>query len=282
MNVAADRNRPGELQLIRDFPATGLAPRNLSVWLPPGYARSKQRYPVIYAQDGQNLFDPATAFIGVDWGLDLAMGRLLAEGVPPAIIVGIWNTPQRYREYDCEQVFATILSPDEQRGYRQEFGEPLGDSYLDFLVNELKPYIDRTYRTRQELAATFLLGSSMGAIISLYGICRHPEHFGAAACLSTHWPTCRGMFPAYLSGHPLDPSRSRLYFDHGSEGLEAEYRPYQQQVDRLLQRQGYAADSCQSLTFAGADHSERSWRQRADAPLRFLLQPLSMPTGAEP
>jgi len=123
---------PGKLLLLPDFPSRFIPSRNLAIWLPPGYGeQSDQRYRVIYAHDGQNLFDPATSFAGVDWGLQWTLSRLIAEGsVAGTLVVGIWNTPQRYREYDPEKVFERYLSPKEKTDYIREFGRPLADRYL--------------------------------------------------------------------------------------------------------------------------------------------------------
>lgn len=266
----------GQVIELPDFPAELVRPRNIVVWLPPGYEpEATQRYSVIYAHDGQNLFDPRTSFAGVDWGLGEALTRLLAQGeIRKTLVVGIWNTPKRYQEYDPQKVFEQYLTPLEQAAYLQEFGRPISDRYLKFLVEDLKPFIDRKYRTRPGRADTLLLGSSMGGLISLYALCEYPELFGGAACLSTHWPAVRGKMAEYLAKHLPCPSSHRLYFDFGTETIDAQYEPYQQQVDLLLQNRGYQRDvDWMTRKFCGDDHSERAWRRRVDIPLKFLLKP---------
>lgn len=266
----------GQVILLPDFPSELVRPRNIVVWLPPGYEReATQRYSVIYAHDGQNLFDPRTSFAGVDWGLDEALNRLLTSGeIRKTLVVGIWNTPKRYWEYDPQKVFERYLTPLEQAAYLQEFGRPISDRYLKFLVEELKPFIDRKYRTRPDRADTLLLGSSMGGLISLYALCEYPELFGGAGCLSTHWPAAGGKMAEYLATHLPSPASHRLYFDFGTETIDAQYEPYQQQVDLLLQNRGYQPDvDWMTRKFCGDDHSEMAWRRRVDIPLKFLLKP---------
>lgn len=266
----------GQLIEWPDFPSGLATSRKIVVWLPPGYRSDlNQRYAVLYAHDGQNLFDPRTAFAGVDWGLDQCLSRLLARGaIRPTMVVGVCNTPKRYQEYDPEKVFEQHLSPLEQAAYIREHGRPLADRYLKFLVEELKPFIDREYRTLSGRADTLLLGSSMGGLISLYAVCEYPEVFGAAGCLSTHWPALRGKMAAYLPAHLPCPQNHRLYFDFGTETIDTQYEPYQQQVDLLLQNRGYRRGlDWMSRKFDGDDHSERAWRRRLHIPLEFLLQP---------
>ena len=264
----------GEFRLFADFTSEFVRPRHVMLWLPPGYrTEPEQRYRVLYAHDGQNLFDPRTAFAGVDWGLAETLGRLMAgEEVSKTLVVGIWNTPERYREYDPQQVFQQYLSRTEQTAYAREFGRPLADQYLKFIVRELKPFIDSHYRTLPARADTFLLGSSMGGMVSVYALCEYPDLFGGAGCLSTHWPAGLGKMVNYLSDRLPDPQTHKLYFDFGTETVDAQYEPFQLRVDAVLRQNGFVQGQ-QWLTrkFVGEDHSEQAWRRRVDIPLRFLL-----------
>ena len=264
----------GRFQFVSDFPSEFVRSRNIILWLPPGYDQeTKQSYPVLYAHDGQNLFDPRTSYIGVDWGLHETLGRLIAAGtVRKALAVGIWNTPDRYREFDPQEVFERNMSGEEQAAYAREFGRPIGDRYLKFIVRELKPFIDQNYRTLSARDDTLLLGSSMGGIISAYAMCEYPEVFGAAACLSTHWPTVNGKMIDFLAARLPEPKHHRLYFDFGTETIDSQYEPFQQQVDEVLRRKGYReGHDWVTRKFTGEEHSERAWRRRLDIPLRFLL-----------
>jgi len=250
--------------------------RTVDVWLPPGYAEGGDaRYPVIYMHDGQNVFDAASSSFGEAWEIDEVLGRLVAEGtVRPAIVVAIWNTGMgRYAEY---------MPPDGLPAGPIDFAVPskpvltreqlITNRYLRFIVSELKPFIDQTYRTLPGTADTFVMGSSMGGLISAYAIAEYPGVFGGAACVSTHWPAGNGALIDYLSGHLPDPASHRLYFDYGTATLDALYEPYQQRMDGVMRRAGYVeGQNWVTLRFDGAEHNEKAWRQRAALPLHFLL-----------
>ena len=265
----------GTIRFHGDFPSRYVASRNVEVWLPPGYARdTTARYPVLYVQDGQNVFDPATSYTHVDWGVDETMATLIAAGtIRPAIVVGIWNTPARFQEYMPQKA----LGPDSGfasgvPGMPGIHGPALSDAYLRFMVEELKPFVDSAFRTLPGPANTFVMGSSMGGLISAYAVMEYPGVFGGAACLSTHWPAAGGAFADYLRHALPDPSSHRFYFDHGTATLDSLYAPYQRRVDAAMQAAGYALGrTWVTRVFPGADHSERSWRTRVDVPLVFLL-----------
>src|SRR6185503_14814690 len=176
-------------------------------WLPPGYAANRAaRYPVLYMHDGQNVFDPGTSFGGVDWGVDETMTRLIREGkVRPAIVVAIWNTAKRYQEYMPQKPLAGTTSHSTGFGSTIQNSEIISDNYLRFLVTELKPFIDRTYRTKTGRADTFTMGASMGGLIAAYAMTEYPEVFGGAGCVSTGWPVADGAVITYLGRHPPDP-----------------------------------------------------------------------------
>jgi predicted alpha/beta superfamily hydrolase len=266
-------DRADTLKRHADLASRFVEPRNVDVWLPPGYAlEDGRRYPVIYMHDGQNLFEPKTAFGGVDWGIDRAIVRLASEGrLREAIVVGIWNTDRRYQEYMPQKALA--LSGRSSEFTAQAGGEALSDAYLRFIVQELKPFIDRGYRTRPERGSTLVMGSSMGGLISLYALCEYPESFGGAGCLSTHWPAGEGAVIEYLRRALPRPGRHRICFDHGTETLDASYEAFQRQVDALMIATGYR-EGVDWITrrFPGAEHSERAWRERVQIPLLFLLE----------
>ena len=145
--------------------------RQLRVWLPPGYSSPQndgRRYPVLYLTDGQNLFDPATAFAGIDWHVGESLTRLIDESlVPPIIVVGIDNaTIERIREF---LPYKALYPP---------VPKPLGKRYPDFLIDEIMPFIQRTYRIARGAKNTGLGGSSLGALIALYTVIARPGTFG--------------------------------------------------------------------------------------------------------
>ncbi len=271
----------GTVRWYGAFPSRYVASRNVEVWLPPGYARdTAARYPVVYAQDGQNVFSPATSYTGVDWGVDETMTRLIAEGrVRPAIVVAVWNTPERFQEYTPQKAISPETAASSEKdigsgvpGLAPFQGPILSDAYLRFIVEELKPFIDRTYRTRTGPGDTFVMGSSMGGLIALYAVAEYPRVFGGAACLSTHWPVAGGAVVSWVRGALPDPASHRIWFDHGTATLDSLYAPYQRRVDAAMKARGYVeGKSWITRVYPGADHSERSWRVRVAEPLEFLL-----------
>jgi predicted alpha/beta superfamily hydrolase len=263
----------GKLEHHIDFASEYVSPRNVDVWLPPHYEEQDvHRFPVVYMHDGQNLFDPQTSYIGVDWEVTEALERLVAQRkVPGAMIVGIRNSPQRLQEYLPQKpIEASKLAKSRiQASYS---GPALSDHYLRFMVHELKPFVDARYRTLPDGEHTFVMGSSLGGLISLYVVCEYPHLFGGAACLSTHWPAIRQGMIRYLKRALPRPGRHKIYFDYGIEGQEASYATYQQQVDRVMRSAGYEeGKDWMTRVFPGAEHSERAWRERVHIPLEFLL-----------
>ena len=266
-------------------------PRKVTVWLPPSYRPGGPRHSVLYMHDGQNLFDPETGYGGMEWKIDEVLGRLIAENkVRPTIVVAIWNTPERLREYVPSKAFRHLPSAYMERVRGLYGGDPLSDGYLKFIVRELKPRIDRSYNVRSGRADTVIMGSSMGALISLYAISEYPQVFGGAGMVSTHWPlfrpaqgeklsdaeyeTVSSAFERYLAPALPSPRTHRLYFDHGSETLDAVYARYQRRIDRVVARRGYRPGvNWISRNFPGQAHNEVSWASRVEIPLRFLLPP---------
>lgn len=262
------------LQRHAHFPCTGLASRHVDVWLPPGYDEGEALYPVLYMHDGQNICVDADAGFGVSWGVAGALTRLIAEAAaPPAIVVGVWNAElMRYPEYRPAKPFGYLSLEAAAIITASLGGMPQSDAYLSYLVNELKPFIDATYRTLPGREHTSIMGSSMGGLISLYALCEYPEVYGAAGCVSSHWPAVEGVMLPYLAECLPDPATHRIYFDYGTTTLDALYEPMQLLVDRQLEAAGYERGrNWVTLRFDGAGHDEASWAARVHIPLRFLL-----------
>ncbi len=266
----------GTVETQERFESRLVDPRRVDVWLPPSYGTDpSRRYPVLYMHDGQNLFDPALSYIGVDWGVDEAITQLAAAGtVREAIVVGIWNTPKRFEEYMPAQALAEVAAlpdgwPDMAWMRRQKV---VSDDYLRFIVDELKPWVDARYRTLPDRGNTSIMGSSMGALISLYAIAQYPDVFGGAGCVSIHWPLGDGIVADWLARHLPPRDGHRIYFDYGTATLDAAYGPYQRRVDDMLTAAGWQPGTdFLSRRFEGAEHSERAWRARLPVPLGFLL-----------
>ena len=285
--VPAKAQADGRLVEWRDVASAFVDARNVTIWLPPGYDHGHRRYPVIYMHDGQNVFVPGHAYGGQEWGVDEAMSRMIAAGrTHGAIIVGIWNNgAMRGREYlPGGPVLA--LSPAVRAQVEATHGGPSrAAAYLRFIVDELKPRVDRTFRTRRGRADTSTMGSSMGGLIALAALVDYPDVFGAAAGVSIHWPlgdprpgegadaaSIAAAFRAWFAASAVNPARNRLYTDHGDQTLDAYYGPYADAMQPVLRARGWRAGrNWQARDFPGAAHNEASWRARVAVPLAFLL-----------
>ena len=277
---------PGRVEHLADFPSKFVQPRHVDVWLPPDYPQPGVRYAVLYMQDGQNLFDPKNSYGGVAWEVDSTLAAL-GPAVRPCIVVGIWNTNRRFTEYAPARPYAALSTAAQARIGQERPGQPLSDAYLKFVVRELKPYMDTHFQTSPRRADTFVAGSSMGGLISLYAALEYPRVFGGAACFSTHWPlslkenrpeftTAMLDYMRFRLGRPYVAS-PRLYFDYGSATLDARYQPHQLRVDSLLRalpNRSYGSDSTMWTTrrFPGAAHNEAAWKKRVGPALQFLLR----------
>lgn len=257
------------------MPSKFIEPRHVDVWVPPEFgADAKTRYPVIYMQDGQNLFDPALSYTGVDWGVAEAITRLHAEQqIPAAIVVGVWCTAHRRREYMPQKPLETPAARALSLRFAREWeGAPSSDAYLRFLVEELKPLIDASYPTLPDQPSTFIMGSSMGGLLSLYALIEYPQVFAGAGCLSTHWPIGGSLLVDALGAALPPPATHKLYFDFGTATLDADYEPYQRRMDSWMAAAGYTlGQNWLTEKFLGAEHSESAWRARVHVPLQFLL-----------
>lgn len=254
------------------FPSKLVEARNVDVWLPADYS-SRKKYAVLYMHDGQNLFNPKESYGGVDWGIDETMTRLLEEKkIKDTVVVGIWNTPKRFQEYMPQKAFA--MMSEEQRAEVRKFSKAesvLSDNYLKFIVTELKPFIDKTYSTKRDAGNTAVMGASMGGLISLYAISEYPKIFGAAGCVSTHFPIGDGIVIDYMKMSLPSPGKHRIYFDYGTETLDSTYEPFQLRADEVMRAKGFTEVNWLTKKFEGEEHSEKSWRKRVDTPIIFLL-----------
>ena len=232
---------PARSMRYASMPSRYVAARNVDVWLPPGYGKDpQQRYPVLYMHDGQNLFDPATSYGGVDWAVDEAMTRLIEKGaVRAAIVVGIWNTAKRREEYMPQRaVQGTVRFNVPGAADVTAAGHHLRP-LPRFIVRNSSPSSTRTYRTLPGRADTYVMGSSMGGLVSQYAMSRYPEIFGGAGCVSTHWPAGDGIALDDFAAHLPDPATHKYWFDYGTATLDAEYEPYQRRADEILRKAGY-------------------------------------------
>ncbi len=272
----------GRIERLPPIASTFVDARPVDVWLPAGYSPAR-RYDVLYMHDGQMLFDASKSWNHQAWDVHLAVDRLVKAGrIPDTIVVGVWNNDKlRHSEYFPEKFLPFVPEPLRQTFIDKALqGRPRADAYLRYVVQELKPAIDARYATRPGREHTFLMGSSMGGLISIYALSEYPQVFGGAACLSTHWvgisePNAALPLAAfnYLQAQLPDPATHRLYMDHGTADLDALYAPYQVFVDQIVRDRGYTAAQSRSRVFEGQGHNERAWAARLDEVLPFLLGP---------
>ncbi|MBQ0958206.1 hypothetical protein KAK06_04490 [Ideonella sp. 4Y11] len=270
----------GRLERLPAMASRQVDPRPVDVWLPPGYD-GRRPHAVLYMHDGQMLFDPATTWNKQAWEIDRMAAPLLARGVlRDFIVVAPWNLDKlRFAEY-FPQAWLPLLDDTWRQTLAERAlqGPPRSDAYLRYLVEELKPAVDARYATQPGREHCFLGGSSMGGLISLYGLCEHPQVFGGAACLSTHWIggfERNEVVPAaalrYLHDRLPPPDSVRLWMDRGDQELDALYDQAQDRVDALMAAKGFRAPQFASRVYPGTGHNERAWRDRLPEVLGCLL-----------
>ena len=279
----------GRIERFLNFKSQYVDARNVDVWLPDGYS-SKEKYAVLYMHDGQSLYDAEQTWNKQAWEVDEVAGKLISENkIRKFIVVGIWNNcKKRHSEYFPQKAF-NQLNTEKQEFVSNEYlskgkidvaFHPISDNYLKFIVTELKPFVDKTFSTKSDMVNTFIAGSSMGGLISMYAICEYPKVFGGAACLSTHWSgiyqidnnPVPEVFYNYLKSNLPNPKNHKIYFDYGDKTLDALYPSLQRKVNLIMLDKGFDRISWQTKSFPGKDHSEKSWAERLNFPLEFLLK----------
>ncbi|MFW5652600.1 MAG: alpha/beta hydrolase-fold protein [Planctomycetota bacterium] len=259
----------GNVEVIEAFRSDVLNnERRIVVYLPPGYREEPhQRYPVLYMHDGHNLFDRSTAAFGVEWEADETAERLIAEGeIEPLIIVGIYTNKNRLAE------LSDVVDAGRSDGGR-------GAEYAHFLVHELKPHIDEAFRTKPGREHTGVAGSSLGGLMSLYLVERHPEVFSRCAAVSPalRWgdEALTRRWRASPESLPLD--RTKFWIDVGTAELVADVAAasYVQAVERLVNVLRAAnlnrGEDYEFVIDDGAAHNEAAWSRRFPDILRFLF-----------
>jgi len=269
-----------KLEVIEDFSSEFIQARRVDVYLPEGYP-NKAPYNVLYMHDGQNLSDTSLAYGGIAWQADKVLAQLMASNeVEPTILVGIWNTPKRYQEYAPMPAFVSLSDSTAANIVKEYGGIPFSDRYLSFLVEELKPFIDKKYKTNPSANATTIAGSSMGGLISLYALCKYPDVFGSAGCVSIHWPILTKVhdkkmfdnFASWLRKNLPAEGSNRIYYDYGTEKLDSLYEPYQLKIDDIMRLSGFDENKWTTRKFEGAAHNEASWNARLPEVFKYILQ----------
>lgn len=249
----------GELRYHRKIEAEGLRPRDIVVWLPPSYESDANRtYPVLYMHDGQNLVDPRTSAFGVDWQVDETITKLMeTEQIPPIIVVGIFNTRDRSREYG-----------EGEKGIR----------YRNFIVNKLKPFIDAEYRTKPDREQTLVGGSSAGGLCAFIMAWEHAETFSAALCMSPAFRferpdgTVAIDYVRRVVASPRPQPSIRLYIDNGGRGVDVRLMPGVEAMVKELDAKGFVEGADLRVVIAPEDpHNESAWARRFPAAIQWLL-----------
>jgi len=262
------QSREGRLTFHLDFASAFLEHRRtLAVYLPPGYYDQEDRhYPVVYFHDGQNIFDPATAAFGVAWQADLSAERQFRRGtLPPLLMVGVYNTPARHDEY--------TMHVD---GQRKEGGR--GHLYGRFLFEEVKPFIDKHYRTQRGRETTAVIGSSLGGLCSL-GLARlHHRSFGCCGILSPSLWWCGGQILNDIEERDLSWLRTmRFWLDMGTRETHLK-RPLHPGIQRLRYLRGLfdvaglaPGHHYEYQEIIDGEHNEASWASRIDRVLLYFF-----------
>lgn len=226
-----------------------LLPRDVIIWLPPNYDKNIDKsYPVLYMHDGQNIIDPKTSSFGVDWQIDETADSLITNNIiEPIIIVGMYCTDNRYIEYS-----------ENDTGY----------AYLDFIANDLKPIIDKKYRTKPDRENTAIAGSSMGGLISFMAAWEYPDVFSKAACLSPALKIRSYNYVDNVVNYDGEKKDILLYIDNGGIALDDSIQTGVDEMLAALEKKGYKPNK-DYFWFKDEDavHNEAAWAERA---WRFL------------
>lgn len=242
----------GKLLTSPKFPCKDLNyKRSVSVWLPDTYSKDRDKpSAVIYMHDGQNLFEPRRAFAGVDWKVDETISRLLKNGeIHDCIVIGIPNSPDRMSELNLS--------------------DKLGIAYTNFIVNEVKPWVEKNFNVSNRPEDTMIMGSSMGGLISFQMIHKFRDIFGLAGCVSSSFAYSMDIFDIVLKSPKL-PDYAKIYLDTG------EYEPpivedYYNMM-KLLKEKGYTeGKDLMGIFEEKATHCEARWATRLHIPFKFLL-----------
>lgn len=248
----------GTVRYHRQLAGEGVRPRDIVVWLPPRYEDSNQRYSVLYMHDGQNLFDPATSAFGVDWQVDESCTKLIETGeIPPLIVVGIYNTRDRSREY---------LPGESGRAYRQ------------FVVQTVKPLVDREYRTKVDRENTLVGGSSAGGLCAMILLWDHHEVFSKAICMSPAFRfekedgSLRIDYVSHVQQSPCPDKPIAVYIDNGGVGLEEKLQPgVDAMIAVLKEKRMRPSENLHWMIDHNARHSESAWAKRFPDAIKTLL-----------
>ncbi|MFI3261349.1 MAG: alpha/beta hydrolase-fold protein [Rikenellaceae bacterium] len=265
------------------LPSKHVPTRAVDIWFPDNYP-SLGKYNVLYMHDGGALFGlEAPSFLtDGEWMMDEKISNLMTEGkIEPTIVVGIHNIGQeRAIEYFPQEAISDIDVSLLVGGHLDSLAQKgRADNYLRFIVEELKPYIDSELEVNTSKESTYIMGSSMGALISMYAICEYPDLFNGAGCLSTHWvgqmeqnDEIPNAIIKYMASSLPSSTDHKMYFSTGNQGLDSLYPIHQQKVDSLMEDKGFKeSKDYKSEYFKGEDHKVSSWVKNLNSPVLFLM-----------
>lgn len=243
----------GNVRYHKNFEGRSVLPRDIIVWLPPSYdSQPYKYYPVLYMQDGQNVFDPSTSLFGIDWQIDETADSLIkSNSIQEIIVVGIYSSPKRGVEYN-----------------NTEFAS----EYMNFIIEELKAFIDKTYRTLPDKDNTAAGGSSSGGLISFILTWEHSDVFTKAACLSPAFKIDKVDYVAPLKQYVGAKKNIKIYIDNGGIGLEQQLQPGIDEMLTALKEKGFVEEN-DLLYFKDsyAEHTESAWAKRVYRFLKFMF-----------
>lgn len=282
-----DTNENPRLQNFEFVNSEFIEHKKYSVYLPKSYQNdTTKHYPILFMMDNQNLFFDTLSYGGHAWRIDKVADSLTAVGqIRECIIVGINHASEkRFLEYMPQRPVETLSNIGKIQIDQLNEMSVYSDNFLKFLVKELKPHIVSSFRTLDDRANTFVGGSSMGGLISMYAQTQYPEVFGGAICMSTHWSIAMDDTELEIAKnlvHYFDdklrfiaknqnPRTHKWYFDYGTKGLDQHYEKWQTEVDIALKEYVHK-DDWLSKKFEGHDHNEKSWNERLYIPLTFML-----------
>ncbi|MBN8816248.1 MAG: alpha/beta hydrolase [Sphingomonas sp.] len=265
----------------------GLLPRDVFVWVPDAPV-PQGGFPVLYLQDGQNLFDARLVPFGTAWEADRSVSRLVdAGGIVPVMVVGIASTAERFTDYAPASMMAQLPAPARAAVELAWGGRARSADYARLVIEDVKPLIDRHFPTRPDPEATFVGGSSLGAMAALEILSAYPDQVGGALCLSAHFSllpvTGTEQLPAGFgadvtaaaAGFAADLPRAGrhvLWIDRSALGIDRFYGPSHTAVADVLKARGFIQDvDLVMRCYPGVGHDEGAWRDRLDDALSFLL-----------
>lgn len=243
----------GQVQYLKNLTYKDLLPRDVIVWLPPNYDQLEDQYfPVLYMHDGQNIFDPKTSFMNMEWRIDEIADSLIRNyEIEPVIVVGIYSTKNRSAEY---------LHTEE------------GKTYMEFIIQKLKPLIDTKFRTKPDKQNTATGGSSLGGLIAFMLAWEYDDVFEGAACLSPAFKINEIDYVTRVITTNQKKRPLKIYIDNGGVGLEKRLQPGIEEMASALKERGFREDHNLFLYFdEKGEHKESAWAKRFWRPLKIFF-----------